>query len=398
LLESMAGALEGAGDADSQALRDEIDTWLRGRNYAIEGNYDAAKTAYDIVIGFNEENPATLFERALISALLSDYAAAVTDLTVVWDTWPDRRDPILQEINSNDGLIKYLLEMEEPPPYIDFVPDPTPTATPTSIPPPTETPQPEFTSTPTQVPSPTVLPASPTPVQKMETVVLGLSVNDEPIEMVRFGTGPNGIVFVGGLQGGYSPGTVDLAEQVIAYFGENLEDLPDSVTLYIVANANPDAPHDPGNLPGRLNANGVDLNRNWDCKHQEDPSIAGQIVEGGGGPNPFSEPETQALRDFLLELRPRAVVFWMARADSGVVISGGCRLDPSISDVLGKVYSEASRYRFITEEDSIFVPGDASNWLTEQRIPAIAVVLPEYERSDLTNNLNGILAVIESYK
>jgi hypothetical protein len=42
----------------------------------------------------------------------------------------------------------------------------------------------------------------------------------------------------------------------------------------------------------RWNANGVDLNRNWDGPGSgEDPY---------GGPYPFSEPETAALRDFLL--------------------------------------------------------------------------------------------------
>lgn len=52
---------------------------------------------------------------------------------------------------------------------------------------------------------------------------------------------------------------------------------------------------------------GVDLNRNWDWfwEDNEDTDPASQKYKG---PYPFSEPETKALRDFILEERPLLVV------------------------------------------------------------------------------------------
>ncbi|MCP4359688.1 MAG: hypothetical protein GY796_16905 [Chloroflexi bacterium] len=46
-------------------------------------------------------------------------------------------------------------------------------------------------------------------------------------------------------------------------------------------NLNPDAVMiAPGLVDGRLNANGVDLNRNWDCRWQENNNILGEFVAG----------------------------------------------------------------------------------------------------------------------
>ena len=41
--------------------------------------------------------------------------------------------------------------------------------------------------------------------------------------------------------------------------------------------------------------------------------------------------------------------------------------------------------------------GDGTNWIDQQGIPAIAVLLREYESVDWNNNLAGIKAILDNY-
>ena len=214
------------------------------------------------------------------------------------------------------------------------------------------------------------LPAS-TPTPSLTTSSIGKSVNQQPIEVVRIGNGPRNIVLVGGKHAGYAPGSVQLARKVAQYFGDNPQVVPPDVTLHVVLNANPDSPNAPGRKSGRLNAHEVDLNRNWDCGWKQDALWATQPVSGGSAP--FSEPETQALRDFLVDLRPSAVVFWGAKAAGGLVSPGGCKDKSLASEDLARVYATSAGYEQGAFE-AYAVTGDASNWLAGQGIPAIAGV------------------------
>jgi hypothetical protein len=207
------------------------------------------------------------------------------------------------------------------------------------------------------------------------------------------------VVFIGGFHAGFAPSTVTVAEEAITYFSEHIEEIPADVQVIIIANANPDSPLDPGNLPGRLNANNVDLNRNWDCRWQEDTQISSQFVAGGGGPEPFSEPEVAALREFLVEQQPLAVVFWEARVANGLVSPGSCGEEPKVSQSVADTYGEAAGYpvrdfEALTQQT---VNGDSTNWLDDQEIPAISVLLQDYTQlTDWEDNLAGILAIIQA--
>jgi hypothetical protein len=41
--------------------------------------------------------------------------------------------------------------------------------------------------------------------------------------------------------------------------------------------------------------------------------------------------------------------------------------------------------------------GDGTNWLAQQNIPAMAILLPSYTTTDWNNNLSGLLAVLDLY-
>jgi hypothetical protein len=257
---------------------------------------------------------------------------------------------------------------------------------------PTLTPLPSSTASPapTGEATATATPSGP------RTEVIGYSAQNNPIEAVRFGDGGNAVVFIGGLHAGAAPGTVTLANRAIGHFSDNPDAVPAAVTLYIIPSANPDSPYEPGELAGRLNANDVDLNRNWGCEWVEDAMWRGNVIPGSGGPAPFSEPETVALRDFLLDVNPVAVVFWEALARDGLSSPGACNGRVQVSADLAELYGIAAGYQVadfegLTDQE---LNGDATNWLDAQGIPAIAVLLPDYTGPDWFPNLEAMEAVL----
>jgi serine/threonine-protein kinase len=263
---------------------------------------------------------------------------------------------------------------------------------------PSHTPSPTPSRTPTRTPTPTTTATPELPTPTPERRFIARSAGGADIEAIRYGDGANIIILVGGLHAGFAPASVELAQQMIDHFALNPEAIPDNATIYIVANANPDSPLNPGNLAGRFNANGVDLNRNWGCRWAQDATISGQTVIGSGGTAPFSEPEVEGLSEFILSQNPVAVIFWEARAAGGLVSPGSCQSEPIISTDLAQLYGTAAEYAIrdfeaITQQQ---VTGDGTNWLDDQEVPAIAVLLPDYNDADFEHNLAGVLAVLEA--
>jgi energy-coupling factor transporter ATP-binding protein EcfA2 len=226
-----------------------------------------------------------------------------------------------------------------------------------------------------------------------QATVLGYSVNGEPIEIVQFGTGSKKIVVVGGIHSGKTPNTVELVEELITYFRNNQRTVSQDATLYFVSNLNPDSPLARDRTSGRFNANGVDLNRNWNCNWTPDPEIGRTVVKGAGGTEPLSEPESLALAEFFRSEGPDAVIFYDAAAAGGLVIPGGCGDISQQTASLVALYAKASGYN----EDTIIaniVQGDASNWLNTIGIPAFFVLLPDSSTTDLEANLQGLEAIV----
>jgi eukaryotic-like serine/threonine-protein kinase len=256
---------------------------------------------------------------------------------------------------------------------------------------PTLTPIPTLSPTPTNTPDP-----------GPERLEIGRSVQDQPIEAVRIGTGPNSVIFVGGLHAGFAPSTVQIAQTSADYFSQHMDLIPSQVTLYIIISAAPDNRLDPGNLPGRLNANGVDLNRNWDCEWRRDALWRNDPVPGSGGTAPFSEPETASLAAFIDETSPVAVIFWQAlfrdRNNKGLVSAGACSVRTQVSAPLATAYGRGADYNIgdFERRTGQIVNGDATNWLDSEGIPAASVLLTHYERvDDWEAHLQGILAVLQ---
>jgi murein tripeptide amidase MpaA len=104
------------------------------------------------------------------------------------------------------------------------------------------------------------------------------------------------------MHGGYEWNTILLAYEVIDYFMQFPDQIPDSASVMIIPNVNPDGQfkvvgHDgrftsddildkrwEATFPGRFNANDVDLNRNWDCLWTENAFWRNQPINAGEHP------------------------------------------------------------------------------------------------------------------
>lgn len=240
--------------------------------------------------------------------------------------------------------------------------------------------------------------------------VIGMSVEGRDIEAFTFGDGDTHLLFVGGIHGGYEWNSVLLAYEFIDLLDAAPDTLPEGLTVSVIPSLNPDGVHRivgkegrfaASDIPdgadqsqGRFNANGVDLNRNFDCKWQATSTWRSREVSAGT--EPFSEPESQALRDFVSAERPDAVVFWHSQANA--VYASECEngILPQTLAVMD-AYAEAAGYKAVETFDSYAVTGDAEGWLASIGIPAITVELSTHETVEWEKNLAGVQALFEHY-
>jgi predicted deacylase len=246
----------------------------------------------------------------------------------------------------------------------------------------TGTPQP--TSTPSLTPT-----LTPTPRRDLpDAFVFGKSVEGRDLYARRFGKGDKVIFLVGGVHTGYEANTVTLVNELIDHFAATPGDVLPGVMLVLIPAVNPDGLTRGRDATGRFNANGVDLNRNWNCEwssqavwqqHQVDP-----------GPHPFSEPETQALGALILDVRPSVVLFYHSAARG--VFAGDCN-GSSVSDTLAEVLGKATGYPYGEAFSKYVVTGTESNWVDAQGIPSADVELATTTDDEFIRNLYGVMAV-----
>lgn len=242
---------------------------------------------------------------------------------------------------------------------------------------------------------------------------IGSSVEGRVIESYTFGTGDTDLLFVGGVHGGYEWNSILLAYNMIEEFQTKPALLPANITVHIIPNLNPDGLHTATGLEGeftaadipardihttgigRLNANNVDLNRNFGCKWAPQSTWRQQPVSGGTAA--FSEPEAQALQKYVLATNPDAVVFWHSRANN--VYASECEngvLPQTIS--LMNAYATAGNYGAVPVFDAYPITGDAEGWLASIGIPAVTVELQTRDSIEWTRNIAGVKATLELYR
>lgn len=250
--------------------------------------------------------------------------------------------------------------------------------------------------------------AEPAASEDEPMTVLGTSAGGNPVEAYHFGNGEKEVLLVGGIHGAYSWNTILLMRQLVDYVEANPETVPSDVKLTIVPLMNPDGlqkvigstgefqaadvPSVAGaTIPGRFNANNVDLNRNFDCEWQTEGTWQDRAVSGGDAP--FSEPEAAALRDYITANTPAAAIVYYSSA--GGVFSSNCLNGVSEATAdLTTVYADASGYREYQEFDFYEITGDMVNWMAKQDIPAISVLLTDHQNVEWAKNLPGVEAIL----
>lgn len=247
-------------------------------------------------------------------------------------------------------------------------------------------PSPLLTPTISLVNSKQELPAS--EVTSFEALEFGKSVQGRSLTAYRFGNGATHRALIGGIHGGYELNTVQLMSETLSYLKENLNLIPKELTLFIIPNMNPDGVAR-GNdaITGRMNANNVDLNRNWDYKWQITATHGIRPVFSGK--EPFSEPETRSVRDFIQNNKVSAVIFY--HSAYGSIFSGADLKSAPKTNELAKMMAKATGYLYRPEGIiGQITTGDAVDYLTSQGIDAIEVELTTHQATDWKQNLSGL--------
>ena len=225
-----------------------------------------------------------------------------------------------------------------------------------------------------------------TPFSWRWTFTIGYSVEKRPIIIYQFGAGQHERMIVAGIHGGDEWNTIDLADELIVYLQDHPEAIPAGVTLYILRSLNPDGEAKGHSPDGRVNHNGVDLNRNWSENWKAEWNRAGcwneRPTTGGAFPN--SEPETQALANFLLGRRVEALISYHS-AGLGIFPSG----DPSDPDSarLAEELSKVSGYAYPPANTGCEYTGTLPDWALKHDIVAVDLELPTATGTDFETNL-----------
>lgn len=241
-------------------------------------------------------------------------------------------------------------------------------------------------STPPHTPTKTPLPFIEGPF------IYGYSFNGNDLLAYRLGTGPSSRALIGGIHGGYEWNTTVLVSQTLAHLQEYLDLIPSNVTLYVIPCANPDgAEAGTDAVYGRMNGNGVDLNRNWDYQWQMTATHGTRPVPAGA--YAFSEPETAALRDFIFERNITAAIFY--HSAMGKIFSGADR-ERSATFELAKMMSEVTGYPHALEGvPGQITTGDAIDYLSTKGVAAIEIELTTHEDIEWERNWQGVLAFLD---
>ncbi len=249
-----------------------------------------------------------------------------------------------------------------------------------------------------------------TTVEVTEETSIGMSKEGREIPVYHYGEGDKEVLFVGGIHGGYEWNTVLLSYQLMDYLEANPDQIPDGVKVTVIPVLNPDGLNkvvgtsgrftkadvpttESETVPGRFNANNVDLNRNFDCDWQASGVWQQKTVSGGTAA--FSEAESTALRDYVKKNNPEAVVVYYSAA--GGVYASNCH-DGVLPETLKltNAYASASGYPASKEFDFYEITGDMVNWLAKEKIPAISVLLTDHTNTEWDKNWKGIKAILES--
>jgi hypothetical protein len=149
---------------------------------------------------------------------------------------------------------------------------------------------------------------------------------------------------------------------------------------------NPDGEARAHSPDGRVNENGVDLNRNWDADWRADwpRKDCWNLRPTTGGTHPGSEPETQALMDFLLTHHVQALINYHSAA-LGIFPAGE---PPDLDSArLAQAIDDVSDYPYPPIAIGCPYSGTLVDWGLGLGIAGVDLELTDHENTDFDINL-----------
>jgi len=218
---------------------------------------------------------------------------------------------------------------------------------------------------------------------------VGTSQGGQPLVVYSIGQGSTRVFLLGGQDGGPEQNSAWLANDLLAYFSDDQHPLPDNVGLDILPVDNPDGIA----INSRQYLSGVDPNRNWGGPDwmSDTWDANAQFRRGLGGPEPFSEPETRALAEWLTAHPPAFLVNYHSQ--------GGFLLGPldGVGSGLAAVYTNASGYPRPQPGVNPYpyrATGSLNVWLRSVGLGSILIELSTPTSEDFDRNLAGVQAVL----
>jgi len=189
--------------------------------------------------------------------------------------------------------------------------------------------------------------------------VLGYSLQGRPIHLWQLTRGIRSFLLIGGVHGDEVEG-YGLIERYLA--SGKWGSLESKAALWAIPRLNPDGCA----LGQRLNANGVDLNRNLPTQDWVAASLEARYPPG---PAPGSEPETQALLASLAQIRPQFILS-----------AHSCQSNPCVNyngPALELAQAMAAHNRLpVTDDIGYPTPGSLGTWAGQERqIPTLTLEL-----------------------
>lgn len=244
---------------------------------------------------------------------------------------------------------------------------------------------------------------SPISISKAATSsIIGQSREQADIAVYTFGEGPEHVLFIGGIHGN-EVGGIKLMHYLADWLYSNSARFP-QLSIHVIPCLNPDgwklAQDNPdywnGGKIGRLNSKPVDLNRNFPVSSWEVHAIWSHgpgyenKTEVRGGITPGSEPETQALMEYVNHHKIKTV---LACHTAGADVTGST--DRRAQD-MAKLYCKRTNFILYTEEmwQALKQTGTCKEWCQDNDISYVEVEGPSRWASDWKNQMPALTAVL----
>jgi len=220
---------------------------------------------------------------------------------------------------------------------------------------------------------------------------IGTTARGRSITSYTFGGGSQTILYVGATHGN-ERGTYSLLSEWVDELDRKAGDIPADKKIVVIPALNRD-----GLAAGtRRNANNVDLNRNFPTANwKADVTMpGGEMVAGGGGSAPLSEPESRAIASFTTGLSPRLVLTYHS---IGSLVTPN---EAGVSSSYASIYASLSGY-YVSPKSAAGgtfeydTTGAYEDWLYESPgIAAILVELGSHSSSSSSRNFPAMWAML----